>query len=130
MTAAEIAEVRAMALSTVSAVLARIGLGKRSRLDPPEPPNRYERRRPADRLHSRGVELGDRPGQERVRHRSDVVEAHGAFDRHAVGRTDLDLGFNSANRPRHERDEDIPQPGQRLIARQHDDRPATFICEF
>ncbi len=42
MTAAEIAEVLAMALSTVSAVLRRIGLGKRSRLTPPEPPNRYE----------------------------------------------------------------------------------------
>ncbi|MGZ6639927.1 MAG: hypothetical protein ACXVII_44850, partial [Solirubrobacteraceae bacterium] len=38
MTAAEIAEVLSMALSTVSAVLRRIGLGKRSRLEPPEPP--------------------------------------------------------------------------------------------
>ena len=47
MTAAEIAEVLSMPLSTVSAVLGRIGLGKRSRLEPPEPPNRYERRRPA-----------------------------------------------------------------------------------
>ena len=33
-----------MALSTVSAVLTRIGLGKLCRLEPPEPPNRYERR--------------------------------------------------------------------------------------
>ena len=32
-----------MALSTVSRWLKRIGLGKRSRLEPPEPPNRYER---------------------------------------------------------------------------------------
>jgi transposase len=38
MTAAEIAEVLSMALSTVSAVLRRVGLGKRSRLEPPEPP--------------------------------------------------------------------------------------------
>ena len=37
MTAAEIAEVLDMALSTVSAVLLRIGLGKRSRLEPLEP---------------------------------------------------------------------------------------------
>jgi hypothetical protein len=44
MTAAEIAEVLKMALSTVSAVLKRIALGKRSRLAPPEPPNRYERK--------------------------------------------------------------------------------------
>jgi hypothetical protein len=33
-----------MALSPVSAVLARVGLGKLSRLEPPEPPNRYQRR--------------------------------------------------------------------------------------
>jgi transposase InsO family protein len=51
MTAAEIAELLGMALSTVSAVLRRIGLGKRSRLDPPEPPNRYERRRPGELVH-------------------------------------------------------------------------------
>ena len=46
MTAAEIAECLGMALSTVSRWLRRIGLGKRSRLEPPEPPNRYERKRP------------------------------------------------------------------------------------
>ncbi len=45
MTGAEIAFCLAMALSTVSAVLLRVGLGKLSRLEPPEPPNRYERRR-------------------------------------------------------------------------------------
>jgi transposase InsO family protein len=50
-TAAEIAEVLAMALSTVSAVLKRIGLGKRSRLSPPEPPNRYERKRAGELVH-------------------------------------------------------------------------------
>jgi transposase InsO family protein len=51
MTAAEIAEVLAMALSTVSAVLKRIGLGKRSSLSPPEPPNRYERKHPGELVH-------------------------------------------------------------------------------
>jgi transposase InsO family protein len=51
MTAAEIAEVLGMALSTVSRWLARIGLGKRSRLAPPEPPNRYERKRPGELIH-------------------------------------------------------------------------------
>jgi transposase InsO family protein len=51
MTAAEIAETLSMPLSTVSAVLARIGLGKRSRLEPFEPPNRYERRHPGELLH-------------------------------------------------------------------------------
>jgi transposase InsO family protein len=51
MTGAEIAEVLGMALSTVSAILARIGLGKRSRLEPPEPPNRYERSAPGELVH-------------------------------------------------------------------------------
>ena len=46
-TAAEIAEILRLPLSTVSLWLKRIGLGKRSRLEPPEPPNRYERRHPA-----------------------------------------------------------------------------------
>ena len=40
MTGPEIAEVLVMPTSTVSAVLERIGLGKLSRLQPPEPPNR------------------------------------------------------------------------------------------
>jgi transposase InsO family protein len=58
MTAAEIAEVFGMALSTVSRWLARIGLGKRSRLAPPEPPNRYERKRPGELLHVDIKKLG------------------------------------------------------------------------
>jgi transposase InsO family protein len=51
MTAAEIAECLRMALSTVSRWLKRIGLGKRSRLDPPEPPNRYLRAHPGELVH-------------------------------------------------------------------------------
>jgi transposase len=51
MTAAEIAEVLAIPLSTVSLWLKRIGLGRRSRLVPPEPPNRYERRHPGEVVH-------------------------------------------------------------------------------
>src|SRR5204863_2701426 len=58
MTAAEIAECLGMALSTVSAVLKRIGLGKRSRLAPVEPPNRYERRRAGELLHIDVKKLG------------------------------------------------------------------------
>lgn len=50
MTAAEIAEVLGLALSTVSLWLKRIGLGKRSALAPPEPPNRYERNGKAERF--------------------------------------------------------------------------------
>jgi transposase InsO family protein/transposase len=64
MTGADIAFCLGMALSTVSAVLTRIGLGKLSRLDPPEPPNRYERRRAGELLHIDVKKLGRivRPG--------------------------------------------------------------------
>ncbi len=58
MTGAQIATALGMALSTVSAVLKRVGLGKRSRLDPPEPPNRYERRRPGELIHVDVKKLG------------------------------------------------------------------------
>lgn len=58
MTAAEIAEVLGMALSTVSRWLQRIGLGKRSALAPPEPPNRYERKRPGELIHVDVKKLG------------------------------------------------------------------------
>jgi transposase InsO family protein len=58
MTGAEIAFCLAMALSTVSAVLERIGLGKLSRLEPPEPPNRYERRRAGELIHVDVKKLG------------------------------------------------------------------------
>jgi transposase InsO family protein len=51
MTGPESAECLEMASSTVSAVLLRIGLGKLSRLEPPEPPNRYERRRAGELIH-------------------------------------------------------------------------------
>jgi len=58
MTGAEIALCLGMALSTVSAVLARVGLGKLSRLEPPEPPNRYERRHAGELLHVDVKKLG------------------------------------------------------------------------
>jgi transposase InsO family protein len=58
MTGAQIAEVLEMPLSTVSGILTRIGLGKRSRLEPPEPPNRYERRHPGELIHIDVKKLG------------------------------------------------------------------------
>src|SRR5262245_51455640 len=58
MTAAEIAEVLELPLSTVSLWLKRVGLGKRSRLDPLEPPNRYERRHPGELVHIDLKKLG------------------------------------------------------------------------
>ena len=58
MTGPEIAEVLGMATSTVSAVLLRIGLGRLSRLDPPEPVRRYERSRPGELIHIDVKKLG------------------------------------------------------------------------
>src|SRR4051794_37121566 len=69
MTGAEIAEGLGMALSTVSAVLKRIGLGNLSRLEPPEPqplrapaPGRaHPRRRQEARRHHRSRPSRHRP---------------------------------------------------------------------
>ena len=53
-----------MATSTVCAVLQRLGLNRLSRLDPPEPPNRYCRRHPGELIHIDVKKLGKfrRPG--------------------------------------------------------------------
>jgi transposase InsO family protein len=53
-----------MATSTVCAVLARLGLNRLSRLEPPEPPNRYCRDRPGELIHVDIKKLGrfHRPG--------------------------------------------------------------------
>ena len=58
LTGAQIAQALGVALSTVSRWLRRIGLGKRSRLAPPEPPNRYERSRPGELVHVDVKKLG------------------------------------------------------------------------
>jgi transposase InsO family protein len=58
LTGAEIAERLRMPLSTVSAVLRREGLGKRSRLEPPQPVNRYERQAPGELIHIDVKKLG------------------------------------------------------------------------
>jgi transposase InsO family protein len=73
MTAAEIAECLQMALSTVSRWLKRIGLGRLSRLEPPEPPNRYERKRPGELVHVDVKKLGRilRPGHRVTGNRRD-----------------------------------------------------------
>jgi transposase InsO family protein len=81
MTAQEIAELLSMPLSTTSAVLARIGLGKRSRLEPPEPPNRYERSAPGELVHVDVKKLArfHRPG-----HRM-LGRGRGRYDERGVG---------------------------------------------
>jgi transposase InsO family protein len=58
LTGPEIAEILGMATSTVSAVLKRVGLGRLSRLEPPEPVRRYERSRPGELIHVDVKKLG------------------------------------------------------------------------
>jgi transposase InsO family protein len=90
MTAAEIAFCLGMALSTVSAVLTRIGLGKLSRLEPPEPTNRYERKRPGELIHVDVKKLGriERGAGHRMtgrRHYKRTVTDHDGHRRETTG---------------------------------------------
>jgi len=64
MTGPEIAVKLSMPLSTVTAVLNRIGLNRLSKLEPPEPPNRYCRRHPGELIHIDVKKLGrfNKPG--------------------------------------------------------------------
>jgi transposase InsO family protein len=57
-TATRIAAELGMPTSTVCAVLVRLGLSRRSRLEPPEPPNRYCRRHPGELIHIDIKKLG------------------------------------------------------------------------
>ena len=63
-TSTKIAAELDLATSTVCAVLTRLGLQRRSRLEPPEPPNRYCRRHPGELIHIDVKKLGrfKRPG--------------------------------------------------------------------
>ncbi len=63
-TSTRIAGELAMPVSTVGAVLRRIGLHRLSRLEAPEPPNRYVRRHPGELIHIDVKKLGrfNKPG--------------------------------------------------------------------
>jgi transposase InsO family protein len=63
-TSTRIAAELGMATSTVCAILARLGLNRLSRLEPPEPPNRYCRRHPGELIHIDIKKLGrfNKPG--------------------------------------------------------------------
>lgn len=80
MAAAEIAECLKMPMSTVSSVLQRIGLGKRSALEPFEPPNRYERRHPGELIHIDIKKLGmiGKPGHRVMGSRENRYRTRGA----------------------------------------------------
>ena len=82
MTAAEIAECLSMPASTVSAVLTRIGLGRLSRLERPEAPNRYERRRAGRAAPHRCEEA--RPYRRRRPSRDRLPQRPGAGNRLGV----------------------------------------------
>ncbi len=64
LTGFETADTLGMPPSTVSAILTRIGLGRLSRLEPPEPANRYQRERPGELVYIDVKKLGriGRPG--------------------------------------------------------------------
>jgi transposase InsO family protein len=68
MTSTAIAAKLQMAVSTVGAVLSRIGLHRLSRLEPLEPPNRYCRRHPGELIHIDIKRLGrfTRPGHRAI----------------------------------------------------------------
>jgi transposase InsO family protein len=78
MTSTEIAELLTMPISTVSVVLKREGLGKLSRLEPPEPPNRYERSRPGELIHIDVKKLGRilKPGHRVTGNRRGQLSTH------------------------------------------------------
>jgi transposase InsO family protein len=63
-TSTRIAAALKMPTSTVCAVLLRLGLNRRWRLEPPEPPNRYCRRHPGELIHVDIKKFGrfNRPG--------------------------------------------------------------------
>lgn len=64
-TSTRIAAALGMPVSTVCAVLKRIGLNRLSKLGPPEPPNRYCRRHAGELIHVDVKKLGrfDKPGK-------------------------------------------------------------------
>jgi transposase InsO family protein len=82
MTSTAIAAKLQMAVSTVGAVLARIGLHRLSRLEPLEPPNRYCRRHPGELIHLDIKKLGRfrRPG-----HRVTGRAVKGAYAQRGAG---------------------------------------------
>jgi transposase InsO family protein len=84
MTGAEIAETLDMALSTVSGILTRIGLGKLGRLGL-EPAQRYERARPGELIHIDVKKLGRIQGGAGKRWRSEPRTHYNARKRDAAG---------------------------------------------
>jgi transposase InsO family protein len=107
MTAVEISELLELPPSTVSAVLRRKGLGRLSRLEPPEPPNRYERSRPGELIHVDVKKLGrigpKGPGHRVTgsRHRNPTRRDRDGHDRRTVGWEFVHVAVDDATRLAH-----------------------------
>jgi transposase InsO family protein len=84
MTGAEIAEALEMALSTVSGILTRIGMGKLGRLGL-EPAQRYERARPGELIHIDVKKLGRIQGGAGKRWREQPRQHYNPRHRDAAG---------------------------------------------
>jgi transposase InsO family protein len=104
MTGAEIAEVLNMALSTVSAILTRIGMGKLGRLGL-EPAVRYERQRPGELIHIDVKKLGRIQGGAGKRVRDGLRQHYNprrrdaaGVDRHTVGWEFVHIAIDDATR--------------------------------
>ena len=91
-TAAEIAETLAMALSTVSGILRRLGLGRLGRLGL-EQPRRYERARPGELVHIDVKRLGRIQGGAGKRVRDGLRKHYNPARIDAEGRRRLTVGW-------------------------------------
>jgi transposase InsO family protein len=103
-TGAEIAETLGMALSTVSAVLTRIGMGKLGRIGL-EPAQRYERERPGELIHIDVKKLGRIQGGagKRVRggthsHYNHIATDAAGIRRNTVGWECVHIAIDDATR--------------------------------
>jgi transposase InsO family protein len=92
LTAAEIAETLQMALSTVSAIMRRLGLGRLGRLGL-EPPRRYERSRPGELVHIDVKRLGRIQGGAGKRVRGGLRKHWNPRVTDAAGRPRLTVGW-------------------------------------
>jgi transposase InsO family protein len=98
LTGAEIAEVMGMALSTVSGILTRIGMGKLGRLGL-EPAQRYERQRPGELIHIDVKKLGRiaRPGHRVLGQQVRATKGHNAV-RYDLGWEFVHIAIDDATR--------------------------------
>src|SRR5436309_6701153 len=91
-TAAEIAETLGMALSTVSGILVRVGMGRLGRIGL-EQPVRYERSRPGELLHIDVKKLGRIQGGIGKRWRDGVHQHYQATHTDAAGKRRNSVGW-------------------------------------